>query len=199
MKKLLQSRLVVGILAATALAALALNLLEPSLRKRRQRQAASALATGLPMRPESPAPAAKLAPAAELGTQTAARNPEPAAQALVPLDRAYFATWFPQRLKQKLRNPFLRPQSGGSNTLATAATEVLELQAIWRQSDGFFVAINGEIVTEGDAFRGFTVTSIQSDRVLVRGPHGVEELHFISGNAPPPPHAPANPPPAPAP
>jgi hypothetical protein len=169
-KGLLKNPLVVAFLAAGAVAAATANLVGPFLQQRRHR----AVAPGGPRLPRT-----NELPAAGVALPNVPDGPTAITGAAAPpADRAYLGSWFSQSARQSRRNPFARPGRGGNGPAGGPVGPALELEAIWGQAEGRLALINGEIFAEGESVRGFTVTSIREDRVVVRGPNGSEEVRW---------------------
>lgn len=170
MKGLLKNPVVVALLVAGAVAAAIANLVGPLLQQRRHRAVAPG-APRLPRTNELPSAGAEL-------PNVPGGPPEVTRAAATPADRAYLGAWFAQTVRQPRRNPFARPARDGHGPAGGPAGPALELEAIWGQAEGRLALINGEIFAEGESVRGFTVTSILADRVVVRGPNGAEEVRW---------------------
>jgi hypothetical protein len=172
--KFLQNRWLVAALAVSALVMLAINLSQPILKKRReQARLAAQIATA--------ARAATAAPAAITNTVADSSSTNQAfAQSLAPMDQPYFRARMTEWLDNPRRDPFTAAnvRRTGSAARGPVASDVLTMQATWRQTDGFVVVINGEVLTAGETILGFTVAQIETDRVLLKGPNGTEEISF---------------------
>lgn len=173
--KLLQNPWVVGLLAVAGLGVVGYNFGKPIYQRRvRARQAAAA-----PSQPVTPGPVA---------ATSAAAQPAASAQAFPPgqaVDRAQLANRMREWVQAAPTDPFAPPaQPLAEAPKGPRAVDVLRLQGIWRQTGGMVAVINRLPLTEGEAVSGFTLHRIESDLVLVSGPHGLEEIHF-PGDLPP--------------
>lgn len=156
--KLLQNPIFVGSLSAVAIAAVAWS----SLSGKSGRSKAARASTPAP--PVATAPAATPPPPAEIVTN------------LVPIDLAYAQAREREWSDSPRRDPFgvkyvvQRPD----NLPAMVAT----LNGVWRQGGTYIAVVNQRVVQEGEVFGDYTVHRIEFDRVLFRGPAGIEEIPF---------------------
>lgn len=168
--KLLQNPWAVGLLGLAGLAVLGFNLGGPIYRKRAAQKAAPAAARPLPSSATEPAGSP---PPAAASLSVAA--PAGASQ----IDRAHFVGRMENWMVAPPTDPFTVPPAPAPELpKGPTAAEVLKLQGTWRQTGGFVAVINRSALVEGEAVEGFTVHRIEADRVLVTGPHGLEEIFF---------------------
>jgi len=83
------------------------------------------------------------------------------------------------RWAQGRRDPF-QIRRMAAKPVFPPAREVLALSAIWRQTDSSLAVLNNRIYAAGDRVLRYTLQSIESDRVWVQGPNGLEFLEFKS-------------------
>jgi hypothetical protein len=77
------------------------------------------------------------------------------------------------------RDPFqVRDAPGHLAGTNRPASDFLTLSGIWRQTGSALAVINGAVVGQGDTVLQFKIESIESDRVWVYGPSGVERVSF---------------------
>lgn len=171
--KFLQNRWLVAALGLSALAMLVINITQPILKKRQEqaRRAAQIVAA---------ARAATAAPAGITNTVAGSSTNQVFVESLAPMDQPYFRARMTEWLDNPRRDPFTAAnvRRTGSAARGPVASDVLTMQATWRQTDGFVVVINGEVLTAGETILGFTVAQIETDRVLLKGPNGTEEISF---------------------
>lgn len=75
------------------------------------------------------------------------------------------------------RDPF-QIRSTPTKPVYPRAMEVLNLGAIWRQTDSSLAVLNNHIYEAGDTVLRFVIKSIEPDRVWVQGPNGREVVDF---------------------
>jgi hypothetical protein len=87
---------------------------------------------------------------------------------------------FPSWVEAPQRDPFMayRLATSVARTNRLPASEVLSLNAIWRQSSSSLVVINKAVYGEGDTAEGYHIDRIEGDRVLLTGPNGTESIEF---------------------
>jgi len=156
---------------------------------------------GRPSTRKTPAPAQVQAPQTA-PTQVASKAPAPPVrrpqaeaeqpQRSIDLTRVGWSLEGPPR-----RDPFqvIGPGSTNLARLYPPVAELLQLSAIWRQTDSRLAVINHRIVGKGDTVVGsapldsraggggqsvlrYTVESIEGDSVWLEGPAGREQLEF---------------------
>jgi hypothetical protein len=122
--------------------------------------------------------AAKSAEAASPATASAiATVAGKAAGDLRPVDAATVRVSAAQWVETPRRDPFQGRVDKKERT-GPSASQVLTLKAIWRQTDSTLAVINTRVMSEGEAIQGYTLDTIEVDRVWVEGPNGREPLEF---------------------
>lgn len=161
--KLLQNPWVVGAMALAGFGVLAFNVGGPLYKKyaRNRPSAPRAAAASLP--------ATAAIPVAE----------NPAAPVPSALDHAHFTARMRDWVETPPTDPFTPPPAPRPDApKGPTAASVLKLQGTWRQTGSMVAVINRQAVIAGEVVDGFTVQRIETDRVLVVGPRGVEEIRF---------------------
>lgn len=157
--KLLQNPIVVGVLAAVAIGAVTWSSLSGKSRRSKSIR---------------PSPTVAATPAAP------ATAPQPSAAVamtnLVPIDVSYARVHELEWIQSPHRDPFGIKQTVQRAEGAPVLSAVLN--GIWRQGSSYLAVVNQRVVQEGDSVGEFIVHRIEFDRVLFRGPSGVEELQF---------------------
>jgi hypothetical protein len=156
--KLLQNPIVVGLLAAAAIGAVTWSSLSGKSRRSKS------------IRPSPTVAAAPTAPTA------APPPPAVVITNLVPIDKTYARLREPEWIQSPRRDPFGLKQTVQRPEGAPVLSAVLN--GIWRQGTSYLAVVNQRVVQEGDSVGEFIVHRIEFDRVLFRGPSGVEELQF---------------------
>jgi len=169
--KLLQNRLVVGLMVVAALALLVWRLWPVMHRSSRSQPPQSvALAAS---------PAAVPPPAEDEDKSVAVKTA--ATPVLQPggIEGASVKVNAPRWTESSQRDQFqvhgVRSASQGSNA---PAMQLLKLGAIWRQTGNMLAVLNNRVVREGDTILGFTIETIGAEHVWVSGPNGREEMVF---------------------
>jgi hypothetical protein len=165
--KLLQNRLVVGLLAAVALAML-VNALWPVLNRSSSRRSRPKV-TSAPVHPAVPAlpfnppqnsaPLQWLAALAEKLVATATNQRAVAQQQ--SLDVSALQNASARWVASPRRDPFQMRRGFGGESYPPAM-ELLKLTAVWRQTGGALATINGRVLTEGDPVLKFKIEKIEA-------------------------------------
>ena len=166
----LRNKYVVIVLGLAALALVA-NSLRPLWQRRRPAAPAKSAAA----QASTPAPATPVA--SNASTPPASPSQAKAARPQRTIDLAQTG-WSVDGTPR--RDPFqlITPGTGGAPRLYPPAAEVLSLTAIWWQSGTNLAVVSSNVVSEGDAIKGFRIEHIGLERVWVNGPNGPEQIEF---------------------
>jgi hypothetical protein len=175
--KLLQNPAVVIILAGLALGLVLKNAILPMIKRgggarSLSRSAvppakAATVAVQSEARPAQPAVSGKESLAEKPGESM----PVPSADINLPEVLSGSTRW----TASPRRDPFQFERRGQDGP---SARDLLKLSGIWRQANSTLAVLNNRVIHEGENILGFTVQTVESDRVWVQGPNGRESLEF---------------------
>ena len=164
--KLLQNKLVVGVLGVAALAIVANNfgLFKPS-----PKVAADVNETA--SQPgDNKKPKTQSKP-----SKTPNSSPTQKAPSGQPMDLATIQMRLPQWIKAPGRDPF---QHFAKQPDYPGVGAFLKLSAVWRQTTSRLAVINQKVLAEGDMIEEYRIERIEGERVWVHGPIGLEPLEL---------------------
>lgn len=178
--RFLKNPVIVVILAIVALALVFRNAFWPMIHRGGSRPKAAPAATASAPAATSPAKPTTLAARAGalLGLKPADASRTVTNAPTVPMEVSSVWAEAPGWSKLPRRDPFKAMVPAGQKLIGKSAKELLALHGIWRQTDSTLAVLNNTVVEEGEQIQGFTVETIEDNRVWVQGPRGREAVDF---------------------
>lgn len=106
------------------------------------------------------------------------------------IDRSYVQAHLGEWVESPQRDPFLLTVTPTRAVAEVSPLSKWRLNAVWQQTGSSLATINNGVYAEGEVIDGYTLETIERDRVWLRGPAGRESLSFT--NLAPPAVAPAD-------